>query len=156
MRLAQASARILVIDDDPHIRTILRRVLERAGHDCVTAAGAAEGLHLAGASRPDLILLDIGLPDADGRDLMDRLRLNPETADVPVIVISGNVDQYVRIQALEAGAQDVVEKPFDPVLLEHRVSWVVEKSGRAPRIEFPKSGTGGVLSTPPALSAARL
>lgn len=155
MKLIRESTRVLVIDDDPQIRSVLRRVLGRAGHTCLTAAGAAEGLDLAAASRPDLILLDIGLPDADGRDVMDELHANPRTADVPVIVISGHVDQYVRIQALEAGAQDVVEKPFDPVLLEHRVSWMVSKSRTTPRFELAKNETGGTLSAPPARAAAR-
>jgi DNA-binding response OmpR family regulator len=127
MELVTEPVNVLVIDDDPGIRSALCRVLQRAGHACVAAADAAEGLEMARASRPDLILLDIELPDCDGRDVMGQLRMNPMMADVPVIVISGYVDHYVRIQALEAGAQDVVEKPFDPVMLERRLSWVVAK-----------------------------
>lgn len=127
MELATEAVNILVIDDDPGIRSVLCRVFKRAGHACVTAAGAAEGLDMAHASRPDVILLDLDLPDSDGRDVIGQLRANPMMADVPVIVISGRVDQYVRMQALEAGAHDVVEKPFDPVLLEHRLSWAVSK-----------------------------
>jgi DNA-binding response OmpR family regulator len=131
MELVSAPVHVLVIDDDPGIRSVLCRVLQRAGHACVTAAGAAEGLDMASSSRPDLILLDIELPDSDGRDVMGQLRANPMIADVPVIVISGYVDHYVRMQALEAGAQDVVEKPFDPVMLERRLSWVVAKCREA-------------------------
>ena len=129
--LTQPAMSVLVIDDDPGIRSVLCRVLQRAGHECVTAAGAGEGIDRARESRPDLILLDIDLPDADGRDVMGLFAANPAMAGVPVIVISGYVDHYVRMQALEAGAQDVVEKPFDPVMLERRLSWVVSKARAA-------------------------
>lgn len=120
-------ANVLVIDDDPAVRSAICRVLRRAGHECVTAADAGEGLDRARELRPDVILLDIELPDADGRDVMGSLQSDPSVADIPVIVISGNVDHYRRMQALEAGAEDVVEKPFDAKMLERKLTWVVFK-----------------------------
>lgn len=122
---------VLVIDDEPGIRNVLKRALTRAGHACVGAADAAEGLEYARASRPDVIVLDIDLPDGDGRDVMNALRGDPETSHIPVLVISGNVDHYRRMAALDAGAEDVVEKPFDSVLLERKLTWMVTKAKAA-------------------------
>ena len=121
------AANVLVIDDAPGIRSVLKQALARAGHSCVGAADATEGIECARAARPDVIVLDIELPDGDGRDVMAALRKDPGMADVPVLVISGNIDHYRRMTALEAGADDVVEKPFDSVMLERKLSWMVAK-----------------------------
>lgn len=122
-----STATILVIDDDPLVRSAICRALRAVGHGCVAAADAAEGLDRARETQPDVIVLDIGLPDADGRDLLARLRVDRSVADIPVVVVSGDVDQYRRMQALEAGAEDVVEKPFDAIMLERKLSWLVSK-----------------------------
>ena len=124
-------ATVLVIDDDAGIRSVLKRALTRAGHACLGAADAAEGLEYARSSRPDVIVLDIGLPDGDGRDVMNTLRNDPEMSHIPVLMISGNVDHYRRMAALDAGAEDVIEKPFDSVLLERKLTWMVTKSRAA-------------------------
>ena len=121
------AATILVIDDDPLVRSAICRALRAVGHGCVAAADAAQGLEQARETRPDVIVLDIGLPDTDGRDLLYRLRGDPSVSDIPVVVVSGDIDQYRRMQALEAGAEDVVEKPFDAVMLERKLSWLVSK-----------------------------
>lgn len=121
------NATVLVIDDDPCIRGALKRVFTRAGHACLSAAAAGEGVEYAKALRPDAIVLDIELPDGDGRDVIAALRGDPETSHVPVLVISGNVDHYRRMAALDAGADDVMEKPFDATILERKVSWMVSK-----------------------------
>lgn len=121
------SATVLVIDDDPTIRGALKRVFTRAGHSCLSASAAGEGFEFAKALRPDAIVLDIDLPDGDGRDVMTALRGDPETSHVPVLMISGNVDHYRRMAALDAGADDVMEKPFDALILERKVAWMVSK-----------------------------
>jgi len=103
------SARVLVIDDEPQIHRFLRPALEAAGYAAVSATSAAEGLRLAAARAPDVVLLDLGLPDMDGQDALRRLR---EFSAVPVIVLSARDREAEKIAALDNGADDYVEKPF--------------------------------------------
>ena len=101
---------VLVIDDEPQIRRALRRALEAQDYAVATAADAEEGLALAAASEPDLMVLDLGLPDLDGTEVIRRLRA---WTDVPVIVLSVREGRSDKIDALDAGADDYVTKPFD-------------------------------------------
>ena len=100
---------ILVIDDEPQIHRFLRPALTAAGYRTEQAATATDGLRLAAARAPDLILLDLGLPDLDGQDALRRLR---EFSAVPLIVLSARDREAEKIMALDAGADDYVEKPF--------------------------------------------
>jgi two-component system KDP operon response regulator KdpE len=102
-------ARILVIDDEPQIHRFLRPALEAAGYVVERADTAAEGLRLAASRAPDAVLLDLGLPDLDGQELLARLR---GFSAVPVIVLSARDRELEKITALDAGADDYVEKPF--------------------------------------------
>jgi DNA-binding response OmpR family regulator len=121
------AATVLVIDDDPCIRGALKRAFSQAGHACLAAGAAGEGMEYARSARPDAIVLDIDLPDGDGRDVVAALKNDPATSHVPVLVISGNVDEYRRLAALDAGAHDVMEKPFEWPLLARKVEWMVSK-----------------------------
>ena len=103
-------ARILVVDDEPQIHRFLRPTLEAAGYDVELAHGGAEALRLAATRSPDLILLDLGLPDLDGQEVLKRLR---QFTKVPVVVLSARDRPAEKITALDAGADDYVEKPFD-------------------------------------------
>jgi two-component system, OmpR family, KDP operon response regulator KdpE len=103
-------ARILVVDDEPQIQRFLRPALETAGYVVEQALGGAEALRLAAARRPDAVLLDLGLPDIDGQDVLRRLR---QASQVPVVVISARDKAEEKIRALDAGADDYVENPFD-------------------------------------------
>lgn len=102
-------AKILVIDDEPQIRRYLRVSLEAHGFKILEAAGGQEGLRLAALEKPDLIVLDLGLPDMDGQSVIARLR---EWSAVPVVVLSVRADEADKIAALDAGADDYVTKPF--------------------------------------------
>jgi two-component system KDP operon response regulator KdpE len=102
--------RILIIDDEPAIARVLRPVLTATGAFVFSAANAVEGLRMAKESAPNLILLDLGLPDADGKDLISSLRSQGEVA---VIVISARHQETEKIAALDAGADDYVDKPFN-------------------------------------------
>jgi two-component system KDP operon response regulator KdpE len=102
--------RVLVIDDEPQILRALRRSLEAQDYDVATADGAEEGLALASARTPDLVVLDLGLPDLEGTEVIRRLR---SWTDVPVIVLSVREGRADKIEALDAGADDYVTKPFD-------------------------------------------
>jgi len=102
--------RVLVIDDEPQILRALRRSLEAQDYEVATAEGAEEGLALAAAYTPNLVVLDLGLPDLEGTEVIRRLR---SWTDVPVIVLSVREGRSDKIEALDAGADDYVTKPFD-------------------------------------------
>ena len=101
---------VLVVDDEPQIRRALRRALEAQGYRVATADSAEEGLALAAAGQPDLVVLDLGLPDLDGTEVIRRLRAWTEA---PVIILSVREGRSDKIDALDAGADDYVTKPFD-------------------------------------------
>lgn len=102
-------AAILVIDDEPQIRRFLRVSLEAHGFRIIEAASGQDGLRLAALEKPDLVVLDLGLPDMDGQAVLGRLR---EWTALPVIVLSVRADESDKIAALDAGADDYVTKPF--------------------------------------------
>ncbi|HSO43605.1 MAG TPA: response regulator [Rhodospirillales bacterium] len=100
---------ILVIDDEPPIRRLLRTSLSAQRYRVIEADTAAEGLRRARADRPDLVILDLGLPDQDGISLIRTLRT---ASAVPIIVLSSRGDERGKIEALDLGADDYVTKPF--------------------------------------------
>ncbi len=124
-------ARILVIDDDPDLREMLRFLLTQANYDVVQAADGLEGLRLAWEDQPDLILLDVMLPTVDGHQVLQRLREVPETDGIPIIMLTA-ISTAKRVQSLiDQGATDYVVKPFEPYALLDRVKRAV--AGASPR-----------------------
>jgi two-component system KDP operon response regulator KdpE len=112
------AAKILVVDDEPQIRTLLKATLGRAGYSVVEAANAREAVNAKGIDKPDLILLDLGLPDRDGLELVEALRREPRSA---LIVVSARDQTEQKVAALDLGADDYVTKPFDTEELLARV-----------------------------------
>lgn len=104
-----AQARILVIDDEAPIRRFLRVALEGEGYGVIEASTAREGLAMAAREAPALVVLDLGLPDADGLSVLRDLR---GWSPVPVLILSVRADESDKVEALDAGAQDYVVKPF--------------------------------------------
>ena len=102
-------AHILVIDDESQIRRFLRISLRSQGHEVLEAATGADGLSLAATQSPDLVVLDLGLPDADGKAVLSELRA---WSQVPVIVLTVRDAEREKVQALDGGANDYVTKPF--------------------------------------------
>jgi two-component system KDP operon response regulator KdpE len=100
---------ILVIEDDPQIRRFLRATLMDSGYNYLEAATAQEGLRQVGLQHPDLIILDLGLPDLDGLEVTRRLR---EWTSTPIIVLSARNQERDKVDALDAGADDYLTKPF--------------------------------------------
>ena len=100
---------VLVVDDEPQIRRFLRNSLTVHGFEMAEAANGAEALRLAPIVRPSLVVLDLGLPDLEGFDVLKRLR---EWSDVPVIILSVRSHEAEKVKALELGADDYVTKPF--------------------------------------------
>lgn len=107
--MAQKLAKILVVDDEPQIRKFLRICLSVHHYQVVDAAGGAEAVALCATEQPDLVILDLGLPDMDGQQVLDRIR---EWSRVPIIVLSIRADETEKIEALDRGADDYVTKPF--------------------------------------------
>lgn len=125
--------KILVVDDDPRLREVVRVALDRAGHATLTAADGQQALDRAGRERPDLIVLDVGLPELDGFEVCRRLRGRGDT--VPVLFLTARDDEIDRIVGLELGADDYVTKPFSPRELVARVSAILKRARPpAPRI----------------------
>jgi two-component system KDP operon response regulator KdpE len=112
--------RVLVVDDDPHILRTLRITLHAHGYDVLTATGGRQALASAAAHAPDVVLLDLGLPDLDGGQIIRALRAWTTT---PIVVLSGRADSRDKVSALDAGADDYVTKPFqiDELLARLRV-----------------------------------
>ncbi len=102
--------RILVVDDDLHIRRLLQTTLVRGGYQPIEATTAAEALALAKSSNPDAILLDLGLPDRDGLEIVPLLK---QLSQAPVLVVSARDATDQKVAALDLGADDYVTKPFD-------------------------------------------
>ena len=102
--------RVLVVDDEPTLRRTLSILLRARGYDVVAAADGREALASAAAEHPDVVVLDLGLPDLDGVDVVRQLR---GWTPVPVLVLSGRLDARQKVAALDAGADDYVTKPFD-------------------------------------------
>ncbi len=100
--------RILVIDDEPAIRRMLKTSLSAEGYEVVEAATGEEGWAAFGKSKPDLVVLDLGLPDIDGREVLKRIR---KTDLTPVVVLSIRGDERGKVEALDLGADDYVQKP---------------------------------------------
>jgi len=133
------SGRILVVDDETQIHRFLTPALRAAGFEPLSAATGAEALRLAAAQAPDAVLLDLGLPDMDGHEVLRRLR---EFSTVPVIVLSARDREGEKIAALDAGADDYVEKPFGLGELMARIRTALRRTaaGAVPEREMVFGG----------------
>lgn len=110
--------RVLVVDDEPQIRRYLRVSLSAENLDVVEAANAAEGLASVRRDKPDVVILDLGLPDGDGLELIPLIRA---LSAAPIIVLSVRDDEAVKVRALDAGADDYLSKPFGTAELLARI-----------------------------------
>ncbi|MDX1522440.1 MAG: response regulator, partial [Anaerolineae bacterium] len=116
---------ILIVDDEPVMREILDGLLLNSDYNLAFASGGTEALDQAAKLRPDLILLDVMMPDMDGFEVCKRLRTDPLLAQVPVIMITALDDRESRLHGIKVGADDFVTKPFDAVELQTRVQTIV-------------------------------
>ena len=134
---------VLLVEDDLRIRTSLGRALTARGHAVSSAPTAMAGLQQAVDDRPDLVVLDLGLPDLDGVQLLRMLR---SVSDVPVIVATARDDDQDVIRALDAGADDYVVKPFSAEQLDARVRAVLRRTATGPEPASLK--VGGLVVDP--------
>ena len=123
---------VLIIEDDDRIRPLLMRALDQRGYAVDSAVTGMQGLQRAVETRPDLVILDLGLPDVDGTQVLSMLRA---VSEVPVIVASARDDDPSLVSCLDAGADDYVVKPYTTAQLEARIRAVLRRTagGRTPR-----------------------
>jgi two-component system alkaline phosphatase synthesis response regulator PhoP len=119
---------ILVIDDEPDVLLLCRVNLEYEGHEVLEASGGEEGLSMAVLHRPDIVVLDVMLPEKDGFTVLKRLREHRETAEVPVIFLTAKAQDDDQIRGFLAGAAEYVTKPFSPLALNQAVSRIAAMS----------------------------
>ena len=129
--------RVLVVDDEPKITQLVRDYLERGGFAVTTASDGTSALALARSERPDLVILDLGLPDKDGLDVTRALRRD---STIPLIVLTARAEESDRLVGLELGADDYVTKPFSPKELVARVRAVLRRATAAPADEILRVG----------------
>ena len=135
-------ARILVVDDDDDIRALLRELLERAGYEVVDAPDGRAGLRALYAVRPELVLLDVSMPQLDGWQTLERLR---DLSDVPVMMLTARAAELEKVRALKAGADDYVTKPFGRQELLARTEALLRRSA-ARRPAAPEVYVDGMVT----------
>lgn len=116
-----ANARVLVVDDEPSVRAVLERLLKREGFSVYLAANATEGLQVIGEKTPDLVILDLNLPDLSGEAVCQQIRQSATARPMPVLILTGNLAQGLPARCLDGGADDYLSKPFDTKELVARV-----------------------------------
>ncbi len=129
--------RVLVVDDEAQIRKFLRISLGANGYEVTEAATAAAGIAMVRAAPPDLLILDLGLPDMDGQEVITAVR---ETSDLPIIVLSVRSLEFDKVEALDRGANDYVVKPFGVAELMARVRVVLRPRGAKDAADVVESG----------------
>lgn len=121
-------SRILVVDDEPQIQRFLKPSLAAAGYEVIGAATGAEALKAVATQAPDLVILDLGLPDMDGKEVIASLR---GWTDIPIVILSARDRESEKIAALDLGADDYVEKPFGIGELTARIRNALRHRGRS-------------------------
>jgi len=133
MRTHSPGGRILVVEDEESISQPFAEALRRAGFEAVVTGTAAGAIELAASEEPDLVMLDLALPDGDGRDVCRELR---RTSDVPIVMLTARGTEMDKIVGLELGADDYVVKPFSAAEVISRIRAVLRRSA-------PRNGDGG-------------
>ena len=130
-------AKVLIVEDDPHTRELVRVYLDREGHDVLTADNGNDGLRSAREEAPDIILLDLMLPGMDGRDVCQSLR---GESDVPIVMLTARVQEGDRLEGFDLGADDYITKPFSPREVVARIRAVLRRAARDRQDEARQMG----------------
>jgi two-component system alkaline phosphatase synthesis response regulator PhoP len=123
-------SKILVVYDEKNILELVRFNLEREGHQVLTSLDGATALKLAHNEIPDIIILDVMLPEMDGLEVCRELRYDPVTKDIPILMLSAKTDELDRVLGLEMGADDYITKPFSPRELVARINARLRRTQR--------------------------
>ncbi|HXS52657.1 MAG TPA: phosphate regulon transcriptional regulator PhoB [Usitatibacter sp.] len=140
------TASVLVVEDEPSIQELLAVNLVRHGHEVKRAANAEEAYRAVAETLPDVILLDWMLPDSPGPSIARRLRADPRTREVPIIMLTARAGEDDKVAGLEAGADDYITKPFSPRELEARIQAVLRR--RAPQLSKDEVAIEGLMINP--------
>lgn len=122
--------KILIVDDEPDILEFLQYNLKREGYDVVTAPDGKQALSVAAAEKPDLIILDIMMPEMDGVEACGRLRAMKEFQHTPIAFLTARDEDFSQIAALDSGGDDYITKPIKPRVLISRIQALLRRSGR--------------------------
>jgi two-component system KDP operon response regulator KdpE len=144
-RKASGAPTVLVIEDDVETRAALSRELTSRGYRVVEAEDGRSGLRRWDARRPDVVLLDLGLPDMDGVAVIQRIRRD---ANTPIVILSGRYDEREKVEALERGADDYVTKPFGVDELNARLRVALRRSGGAAADDHGRLSVGPLVLDP--------
>jgi DNA-binding response OmpR family regulator len=134
-------ARVLVVDDDADIRGLVRELLERQGYEVADAANGRDALRAFYASPPDVVLLDVSMPELDGWQTLERIR---DLSDVPVAMLTARAAELEKVRGLKAGADDYVTKPFGKQELLARIEAMLRRAG--PRDDRPETYADGLVT----------
>ena len=129
--LEACALNILIVDDDEDLRVLAGSVLKKSGHHVSEAAGGAEALAMIDSHKPDLVVLDLMMPAPDGIEVLRQLRSKPETASLPVVILTAYGDEGLTRLSFDAGATDFLSKPFTPPQLDARIRTCFARSVRA-------------------------
>ena len=140
------TASVLVVEDEPSIQELVAVNLARHGHEVKRAANAEEAYRAVAETLPDVILLDWMLPDSPGPAITRKLRADPRTREVPIIMLTARAGEDDKIAGLEAGADDYITKPFSPRELEARIQAVLRR--RAPQLSKDEVVIEGLAINP--------
>ncbi len=116
---------ILVVDDEPHIVKLITFSLTKSGFECITAGDGVAAIEIAAERKPDLILLDVMMPIMTGFETAQKLKADPATSDIPIVMLSAKSQTYEIEEGLDCGARDYICKPFTPKDLVEKVSAVL-------------------------------
>ncbi len=161
----ESRARILIVDDEPDIVRLLAFALQAEGYQILTAKNGLEGLELARREKPDVVILDVMMPGMDGFEVCSELRSRPDTANLPIIILSALGQVSDRVKGLRAGADDYVPKPVNLDELSARVAALLSRTQRPPVVVASTptgkmygfyGAKGGVGTTTIALNVAAL
>ncbi|WP_430512767.1 response regulator [Pannonibacter phragmitetus] len=139
-----SGARILVVDDEPQIQRFLKPALTAAGYDVVEAATGGDALKAVATAAPDLVILDLGLPDMDGKDVIASLR---GWSTLPILILSARDRESEKIAALDLGADDYIEKPFGIGELTARIRTALRHRGQTEALPQVLETDGLVIDT---------
>ena len=123
-------AKIVIAEDEPDILELIAYTLRFAGHEVFTAENGQAALELTRSEHPDLSLLDIRMPVMNGFDACRQIKLDAETADIPVVFLSAKGQKHEIAQGYEAGAEEYLLKPFSPAQLIERIGFILAKYGK--------------------------
>lgn len=123
------SRRVVCIEDEQDVIDLMRLILERQGYEFIEAHGALEGMNLVEETTPDVVLLDLMMPNIDGWEVYDRLHANPATKDIPIIVVTARTQHDSRVTQMRvSNSKHLVTKPFGPAQLVASIERVLEHS----------------------------